>query len=143
MGVKIKVLISCLIFAATFSSFAAYPVRQKIITNQSIGKVKEGAIQSAKYSWFATHIIARCHHYPDMHGPERRRSDTNGLLSLIFGIAGLSIFPLFSIPAVILGSIGKRHHEEYAHAGYTLGIIGLCLAALALLIVIFLFVSLS
>jgi len=58
-----------------------------------------------------------------------KNPNINGLLSFIFGIAGL-FFPLFSIPALILGiiSLNKREPKKW------MGITGVVLGGLVFLI---------
>ncbi len=42
---------------------------------------------------------------------KKRVPNINGLLSFIFGITGIALFPLFAIPAIILGIISLTNKE--------------------------------
>ena len=51
-----------------------------------------------------------------------------GTASLVLGIMGLIIFPIFfSTLAIIFGAIGMGKNQKYSKEGFTLGIFGLVL----------------
>lgn len=72
--------------------------------------------------------------------PGRRHGDTNGILSLIFGIAGILGIgfggTLLSIAAIVLGAIGLRNNERFALAGLILGIAGVLLLIIAAIFIV-------
>jgi hypothetical protein len=61
------------------------------------------------------------------------KSDSSawGIASLICGILGFTVFPLFGIPAIVFGALGfKKKGRGLAIAGFVLGIIELIVIAL-------------
>lgn len=60
----------------------------------------------------------------------QKKDDSLGALSLIFGILGIVIFPIFSIPAIIVGHISLSKSKN------PLAIIGLVLGYLVLAVII-------
>lgn len=75
----------------------------------------------------------------DQKKAKRRSKSLNGILSMSFGIASLIIFPLFSIPALILGGLSITYKEPqagYRIAGLITGGIGLFYLLLLIVLLI-------
>ncbi|MGH2725608.1 MAG: DUF4190 domain-containing protein [Actinomycetota bacterium] len=87
------------------------------------------------------------------HAPVVMRRSSYAVASLVFGILGFVLLPILgSILAVVFArrtkeeiaaSGGTLGGEGYAHAGRILGIIGLVLAAIAIVVIILAFVALN
>jgi hypothetical protein len=130
MRIKILILFMLIVFSPLQSAFGAFPVKHTanicppFTKSEGSTKTLTTSAKSIKTSWFSKHAHYVFHPLSKYLFPERRRSDTNGILSLIFGILGL--FPLygflFAIPAIILGAIGVRRDERFALTGLILGI---------------------
>ena len=122
--------------------FAAFPVKYKTATTLSLTKTAEtvpglttGNV-AHKQSWLASHLAKALSPYQDLLAPVRRKNDTLGILSLIFGIVGIAGISgggvLLSIAAIVLGAIGLGRNERFSLAGLILGIVGLILSIVVL-----------
>ena len=143
MKSKSMLLIIMLMLIAFQPSFGAFPVKHAAVTTsftktRETTKVQAVNVRSHKQSWFVSHVANVFSPLFEQFYPERRRNDTNGLLSMIFGIIGL--FPvyglIFSIPAIILGAIGLKHDERFSLAGLILGIAGVVISIFTIVIAI-------
>ena len=142
MIIKHLNLITIILLSAAQPSFGAFPVKHAVIANSTPIQTYEAATAQLTYSGSANpsrfaNVINVFRPLAEHLNPEKRRSDTLGTLSLIFGIVGLLSFLLpVSIAAIILGAIGKKHHERHALAGLILGIIGIIPGTFLLLLAI-------
>lgn len=66
-------------------------------------------------------------------------SNAWGIASLVCGILGFTVFPLFGIPAIIFGVLGfKKKGRGLAIAGFILGIIEVIVVILAIIAILIL-----
>lgn len=132
-------LFTMLTLFALKPAFAAFPVKQKSATtyaantsaNLRTNLCEHKLHKPSRFTNFVSNLFG-----PSVAlNPVRRKSDTLGLLSLIFGIVGLAtIFyygTFLSIAAIILGAIGMRNKERFSLTGLILGITGLVLILVA------------
>lgn len=112
------------------SAHAAFPVTQHIEPTYSSG-IQANTIDSPTYtSWQP---------YGRQFRRPYRNHEAEAQLAFIFGILGLTVFPLFAIPAFVLGIIAadKRNRlYRRAKTGIILGSIVLLYALLVLVIVL-------
>jgi hypothetical protein len=132
-------LIIALMLCSCQLSYGAFPVKHSIVTAPSLTSKEPATTQvtrnTSHKSWLTTRVENVLKPFSNLLNPERRRDDTLGILSLVFGILGVvGAFPL-ALAAVITGAIGKKQHEQYAKAGFTLGIVGLAIVAFVVIIV--------
>ena len=121
-------LFSLIFLLSIVPGYAAIPIKEPVAKYSTVSEHKERSKgRVAHFFEKIHHVIYALHHQPN--GRDK------GTLALVFGILGLVVFPLFSIPALIIGSKYKRVSAN-ARAGFILGIIGCAIALLYLLIAI-------
>ena len=150
MKTKSLLLIVVIMLGFTRFSYGSFPVKHITVANSGVAKSNESAntltnkIHSVKTNWLAKHSQNVFHPLTKYLFPERRRSDTNGLLSFIFGIVGLALAPsgiLLGIPAIVLGIVGMKRNEKFSVTGLVLGIIGFLYSLLYVFLLLALFGS--
>lgn len=136
---KLLLLLSLLILSLSSNSYAAFFVkREAAIATSSAEPTSEGNTITHHKRSKISNIAYRITHPLQSMVPGRRHGDTHGILSLIFGIAGILGIgfggTLLSIAAIVLGAIGLRNNERFALAGLILGIAGVLLLILAVVV---------
>lgn len=133
---KTRLLVILLVFATITGASGSYRIKgQAALAHTpatSAPALKQGIIAVI----YQAAITNRMHHIPHLHeGDDDKnvRSNTNGVLSVVFGILGLLTFPLlggvfFGVPAMILGRVGHENDERYSRTGRILGIVALLLS---------------
>ena len=150
---RLLLLFAFFILGISQHSFAAFPVKNTATTENA----KISTATNHKNLPFLTRTTDKIYgfsenvektlHLRNSILPERRKDNTLGILSLIFGIIGIvGLFTLyfglpFSIAAWILGAMGRKRNEDYSLAGMILGIIGVALAVLFVILVAVLVVA--
>lgn len=149
MKYRILLFLSAVIMFAAQPSFAAFPIKSIPATEDSVvtaanelTAVLTPPQATEKHATFSE-SVKRMFHKSDI---ERRDNHTkkggiNGLLSMIFGIAGILTISwlggiLLGIPAIILGVIGMKRHEQFSVTGLILGIVGVTLTLLLLVLAV-------
>lgn len=142
MIAKRLLFIFSFIFTTCVASFAAFPVKPPVATTLSSAKTTESASAlntektTHKQSWVRHTLSDVQTAFNNLLAPVHRKSDTLGLLSLIFGIVGLigisggGVF--LSIAAIVLGAMGLSRNQRFSLVGLILGIFGVVLFALLL-----------
>ena len=93
-------------------SFGAFPVKHAAVTTsftktRETTKVQAVNVRSHKQSWFVSHVANVFSPLFEQFYPERRRNDTNGLLSMIFGIIGLVVIvAMWGIVGIVTKTFG-------------------------------------
>jgi|GEM_PF-5810439 len=144
---RLLLLFAFFILYTSQNSFAAFPLKNTATTeNVKVSNVTNHkslpflARATDKIYGFSENV-EKTLHLRNSILPERRKDNTLGILSLIFGIIGIvGLFTLylglpFSIAAWILGAMGRKRNEDYSLAGMILGIIGVALAVLVVIVV--------
>jgi hypothetical protein len=146
-----KTLYLFLFFAVFFvtPSFGAFPVKHTSVINSTTTTRKNATVThniTHNPSSLKTKFARLLSTYSEQYNPVRRRNDTEGLLSLIFGIAGVvsPVFGiLFSIPAIILGAAGKKRDEKFSKTGFVLGIVGVGIYVLYIVFLIVVIIAIN
>ncbi|MCW3122590.1 MAG: hypothetical protein JWQ38_2082 [Flavipsychrobacter sp.] len=142
---KLLALIAILVLGATAPSFAAFPVRHATTENAQVNTITDNKLPATNKAYdkvvnFTDRVAGALHIHNPVH-PEQRRSDTLGLLSMIFGILSLVLITAgggfyFGIPAIILGAIGLSHHERFSLVGLILGGVSFIISLIAVILVV-------
>ncbi len=138
---KLLLLLSLLILSLSSNSYAAFLVkREATVSTSPVATTSESNTAVHHKRSKISNIAYRITHPLQNLVPRRGHGDTNGILSLIFGIAGILGIgfggTLLSIAAIVLGAIGLRNNERFALAGLILGIAGVLLLIIAAIFIV-------
>jgi hypothetical protein len=128
-------------------SFGAFPAKHPATTNvpeNTTGPANDYGSGSA--SQLSTKLAPIVHAFDGKHHGHESDNNTQGRLSMVFGIAALATFVvgggfLFGIPSIILGVIGLRRHQTHSRAGVIMGGIAFVLSIIAAFVWLLVFLS--